>query len=367
MSRGDYRKFQILLQQPVDIPPNIDETVEQYVKRIQKGHKKRFAKSMRRHFGVEVSMMEDDDVGESMRQAIQQNVGLIKTIPGRFHKHLVSTIEERIATKPGDMQLLTGILNREFKSTGYNLRRLARDQNSKLISRFNQARQQQIGIKEYVWRTAGDDRVRDTHQRNDGRTFRWDTTPSVTGHPGDDIQCRCQAMPVIRKVALQYLGGVRKAEKRRHRGEQGIASKLIGTGVAVGGKPLGHIVYHVGVRKANQALYKFVYSEWLANFAKRRPPKDVWEWFPSYQHCKDTLGTSHGHCHGTVAFRRCHHKAANAAHSAPAAALVNSTHRSAPPAAALQASVTGPRRAASYQATAALAATTEAAFITAPR
>jgi hypothetical protein len=46
----------------------------------------------------------------------------------------------------------------------------------------------------YVWETRGDAKVRLSHRRNEGKIFRWDTPPP-TGHPGQDYNCRCLALP----------------------------------------------------------------------------------------------------------------------------------------------------------------------------
>jgi SPP1 gp7 family putative phage head morphogenesis protein len=77
---------------------------------------------------------------------------------------------------------------------------IARDQTLKLNGAINQARQTSVGIDAYVWSTAGDERVRDEHAELDGQTFQWNAPPSV-GHPGEDFQCRCIAMPVISELA----------------------------------------------------------------------------------------------------------------------------------------------------------------------
>jgi len=47
----------------------------------------------------------------------------------------------------------------------------------------------------YIWRTAGDEKVRPSHAANEGRIFAWGNPPS-TGHPGDEVNCRCTAEPV---------------------------------------------------------------------------------------------------------------------------------------------------------------------------
>ena len=98
---------------------------------------------------------------------------------------------------PFDQQKLRGVLRREYKSSGYNLRRLTRDQTSKLTGQLNQARQTELGIARYRWQTSGDERVRPTHNDNDGQVFAWNSPPPATGHPGEDVQCRCGAIAVI--------------------------------------------------------------------------------------------------------------------------------------------------------------------------
>lgn len=46
----------------------------------------------------------------------------------------------------------------------------------------------------YIWRTAGDGKVRPSHAANEGRVFAWDRPPE-TGNPGDAPNCRCWAEP----------------------------------------------------------------------------------------------------------------------------------------------------------------------------
>lgn len=60
---------------------------------------------------------------------------------------------------------------------------------------LNELRQRDLGIEGYVWRTQGDDKVRDGHAARAGRRFRWDEAPEG-GHPGQDHNCRCVAEPV---------------------------------------------------------------------------------------------------------------------------------------------------------------------------
>jgi SPP1 gp7 family putative phage head morphogenesis protein len=73
---------------------------------------------------------------------------------------------------------------------------IARDQTLKLNGAITQIRQENAGIDSYVWSTSLDERVRPEHAALEGQTFPWSSPPDV-GHPGQDIQCRCIAVPVI--------------------------------------------------------------------------------------------------------------------------------------------------------------------------
>jgi SPP1 gp7 family putative phage head morphogenesis protein len=77
---------------------------------------------------------------------------------------------------------------------------IARDQTLKLNGAINKARQESVGVERYTWSTSGDERVRDEHAALDRETFSWGSPPSV-GHPGEDIQCRCIALPIIDDLA----------------------------------------------------------------------------------------------------------------------------------------------------------------------
>jgi len=94
---------------------------------------------------------------------------------------------------------------------------IARDQVGKLNGQMTKIRQEDLGIDRYIWRTAMDERVRDSHEvlqgmlcqwndgsiysQNDGET--WDDRDSIgayVGEPGEDYQCRCYAEPYFKNL-----------------------------------------------------------------------------------------------------------------------------------------------------------------------
>lgn len=90
---------------------------------------------------------------------------------------------------------IRGVIDPSVGNTRARAEFIARDQVSKLTGQLNELRQSELGLKRYIWRTVGDERVRDSHRAHDGKIFSWDDPPSETGHPGEDYQCRCWAEP----------------------------------------------------------------------------------------------------------------------------------------------------------------------------
>ncbi len=74
---------------------------------------------------------------------------------------------------------------------------IARDQSAKTAGSINQFRQTNAGVRSYTWSGSLDERERETHLANEGQEFDWSSPPAETGHPTEDVNCRCIAIPVI--------------------------------------------------------------------------------------------------------------------------------------------------------------------------
>ncbi len=87
------------------------------------------------------------------------------------------------------------------KSEGKLQRRadlIARDQVLTLHSKITRHRQKKAGINKYIWTTSNDERVRPEHEELEGETFSWDGEGDPEeGHPGEAVNCRCVAYPVL--------------------------------------------------------------------------------------------------------------------------------------------------------------------------
>ncbi len=123
----------------------------------------------------------------------EENVRLITNLTKDMFARVGEIVADFLGGRVEDLsaELQAGL---DFTKVRANL--IARDQTLKLNGQLTRVRQQNAGIDEYVWTTSNDERVREEHAALEGTTQRWDTPPTV-GHPGDDIQCRCVAYPVI--------------------------------------------------------------------------------------------------------------------------------------------------------------------------
>ena len=90
-----------------------------------------------------------------MRRWIGANVDLIKTIPPRFHTALKRDLVQLAKGAPFDQKALRDLVNKNYGSAGYNLRRITRGSDPRSSSRsMNQQRQTDVGVTHYHWRTS---------------------------------------------------------------------------------------------------------------------------------------------------------------------------------------------------------------------
>lgn len=154
-----------------------------------------FQKINRSIFGIDI-FLDEPWLSDQVKLFSSQNAQLITSLPDQELERVAGEIERGL--QQGSR--FTDIAKDIKKSFGISHRRaklIARDQTTKLNASLTKLRQQEVGVEEYIWQTSGDERVRPTHRVNDGKKFRWDSPPKITGHPGNDVNCRCVAIPVL--------------------------------------------------------------------------------------------------------------------------------------------------------------------------
>lgn len=152
--------------------------------------------------GVDVFFSEPWLVDEA-QAFINENVALIESIPVTHLKDVEVLVNNSIQSGQTTRSItaeITEKFRKDLRDKPVNRAELiARDQTGKFYGNLNQLRQREVGIDGYTWRTALDERVRESHRSKEGEIFNWSEPPDI-GHPGQDYQCRCIAEPIMSSV-----------------------------------------------------------------------------------------------------------------------------------------------------------------------
>ncbi len=132
-----------------------------------------------------------------LEKFIIENTDLIDTLPERYALALQDQIEE--AYDEGEtFEQLQGTVSNLSSVIGAAILLIATDQIRSLSADVQQTRVAELGVQQYTWRTVRDERVRDEHAHLEGQVFDYEGEGDPEeGHPGDAINCRCYAEPLL--------------------------------------------------------------------------------------------------------------------------------------------------------------------------
>lgn len=165
---------------------------EDFARRTSSFQRGELAKQFKSAIGIDVVKTEPW-LEPAIRDFSQENVALIKSVPKRYFAELETTIQSGMREGLRWEELSADIEER-YGVAESSAKLIARDQVGKFMGELNQTRQEELGVTHYVWRTARDNRVRDSHAALEGKRIAWDDPPAV-GRPGEDINCRCAGEP----------------------------------------------------------------------------------------------------------------------------------------------------------------------------
>ncbi|MCK3654234.1 hypothetical protein A4G19_10580 [Pasteurellaceae bacterium Macca] len=182
--------------------------VEEMAERIAQGfvargkaqHDTEFSTQIKQAIGIDVKsyLASNSSVEEKLNYARLYNVSLIKNLHTDYLNKINDAVS-RNALSGGSLSALTAEIKKIGSISEKRAVLIARDQSAKFHGSMTQARQEQMGITHYTWSTSNDERVRESHQANEGKVFAWNDPPE-TGHPTHEINCRCVALPFFGKV-----------------------------------------------------------------------------------------------------------------------------------------------------------------------
>lgn len=195
---------------------------------VDKLHDRQFQRSLNIALGVPVFVRERF-TNSIIESAVQENVALVTNLTQDTSKELSRLIQggvrqgKRAETITKEiLEGQTGLRKGVFHKVKSRAKLIARDQVTKFYGDVNKLRQTNAGIEQYVWRTALDERVRDSHRVMNGRICRWDNPnvyyntgskrwvsrsgiDGITLHPGQDVQCRCYGEPRLENIVEDFI------------------------------------------------------------------------------------------------------------------------------------------------------------------
>lgn len=148
------------------------------------------------------NMVKNAPVGQVLRSMVEEQVNYIKSLPieaaDRIYDIHNKAIEAMVTgQRPGE-------LAKEIAATGdvamSRATLIARTEIGRATTALTQARALAIGSPGYIWRTADDGDVRESHLRMKDQFVPWDKPPTLdgmTGHAGALPNCRCYCEVVI--------------------------------------------------------------------------------------------------------------------------------------------------------------------------
>lgn len=182
---------------------------------------KEFQKTIEK--GIHVNPPTTSEWWDDMKSSwAENNYTLITSNAKKYVEQINNLTEQAIVNGLSPRKLKEQIMKATEGLSEKHCKLLARDQMGKLNGNITEAQMQEIGLDLYVWSTAYDDRVRDSHAAMEGLLCRWDDAsvcsydngktwePRPSGavdlHPGQDIQCRCVALSFYPELEAEMTG-----------------------------------------------------------------------------------------------------------------------------------------------------------------
>jgi SPP1 gp7 family putative phage head morphogenesis protein len=180
------------------LTPQLEKLAEDFAQRTSSAQRIQLGKQVHAALGVDL-FGGDARMRPLMEAFVDSNVGLIR----KLSDEVAGRVETRVLAAVQDAKPWSDFadeLQDQFGFAEHRAKIIARDQIGKFYGQANAARQRELGITKFVWRTSGDERVREEHEALNGQVFSYDEPPSE-GLPGEPILCRCSAEPLFDDIA----------------------------------------------------------------------------------------------------------------------------------------------------------------------
>lgn len=178
-------------------PENIRGTIQRAGEATSAFQKKQFERQIRAGLGVDI-MVNDAGVAGAVEGFVSESVALIRHLPEKVTNDIERAVLEafRVGETYDDVGKKVAALLDSSEEYG---RHVASQQVAQLNANVTELRQRNIGVNDYKWRTASDEKVRPRHRAREGHSYSWDDPPGgeTPGNAPGWFPCRCYAEPVF--------------------------------------------------------------------------------------------------------------------------------------------------------------------------
>jgi uncharacterized protein with gpF-like domain len=185
-----------------------DEQAPKLAQWFAKKASKRSAASLRKILkdaGISVEFQQTRTMRDAFAATVAENVGLIKSIPARYHDEVQGLVMRSVSTGR-DLAQLTDDLEERYGITRKRAAFIALDQNNKATAVMTRVRQQDNAITKAIWlHSHAGKKPRKTHLANTGKVYDpakgwFDPDPRVKRFiwPGELPRCRCVSRSIVK-------------------------------------------------------------------------------------------------------------------------------------------------------------------------
>ena len=138
----------------------------------------------------------------TMKSFTKNNVSLISTVHESYFKDIENVVYDGLERGLSTREIEKAIRDKTGVSKS-RAKLIARDQTGKLNSNLSMKRASGLGVRKFRWVTSADERVRSSHRAVNNKIYTYAEGAVVDGEktwPGQPIQCRCVAVPVLSSI-----------------------------------------------------------------------------------------------------------------------------------------------------------------------
>ena len=144
-------------------------------------------------------VVDNENLQAFTKNAISQNVELIKTMDTKIFEDIKTAVYQNIAGGSDKHSLKEALEHLGAKSVK-KAEQIAKDQTNKINENINNQRVQALGATHFEWMTTGRNNVRSEHDRFNGKIYSYKDGAGSRGIlPGQDVNCQCTAIPVFKE------------------------------------------------------------------------------------------------------------------------------------------------------------------------